>query len=73
MVSTDALWQAVWANTSCLALTLGADTRLNAGQQARMIAIQSLGATNSYTDPAEDAELVFCLKAAMVAGNKGRG
>lgn len=73
MVSTDALWQAVWANASCLALTLGADTRLKANQQARMIALQSLGSTNSQVSPAEDNELVYCLRQAMFKANKGRG
>ena len=73
MVSTDALWQALWGNASCIALTLGADTRLTANQQARMIALQSLGATNSLTSPDEDNELVYCLQQAMFKANKGRG
>ena len=73
MVSTDALWQALWGNASCLSLTLGADTRLSTLQRARMIALQSLGATASNTSPAEDNELVYCLQQAMFKANKGRG
>lgn len=73
MVSTDALWQAIWGNASCVALTMGADTRLKAQQQARMIALQSLATTNSLTSPDADNELVQCLKSAMFKANKGRG
>lgn len=73
MVSTDALWQAIWGNASCLSLTLGADTRLTANQRARMIALQSIATTASLTSPNEDTELTYCMTQAMTKGNKGRG
>lgn len=71
MLSTDALWQALYGNASCVALTLGADARLTTNQKARMIAIQSLSATASLTSPSEDAELVYCLRQSMYKANKG--
>lgn len=70
MKGNHATWAEAWGASS-IAAALGSDTRLTAHQQARMRVLVSLAATNSYSSPDADNELVYLIQQVMAIDNAG--